>query len=160
MTNTLAIEGFVGSDPRVSKTNTGTTVCSFRTAVNHRRLDSTSGQWVNNGTSWYTVTTYGTLADNVAAQVTKGSAVVVVGDLKIREYESNGRQGTSVEITASAVGPNLLFANATKSEQAQTPNYAPQVKQSADMLDPFGEELTQASSPASPRVIADEDIPF
>lgn len=160
MTNTLAIEGFVGSDPRVSKTNQGTTVCSFRTAVNHRRLDSTTGQWVNNGTSWYTVTTYGTLADNVASQVHKGSAVVVVGDLKIREWEANGRQGTSVEITASAVGPNLLFAGAKAPAEDNVRIPTPQTRQSADMLDDFGNSLTEADSPVAPRVIADEDIPF
>lgn len=158
MTNTLAIEGFVGSDPRVSKTNQGTTVCSFRTAVNHRRLDSTTGQWVNNGTSWYTVTTYGTLADNVAAQVHKGSAVVVVGDLKIREWEANGRQGTSVEITASAVGPNLLFAGSAKSEQAQ-PQQSPVVRDAAFIEAPT--DLSQVEgSPAQYRDIADEEIPF
>jgi single-strand DNA-binding protein len=158
MTNTLAIEGFVGSDPRVSKTNQGTTVCSFRTAVNHRRLDNATGEWVTNGTSWYTVTTYGTLADNVIANVSKGAAVVVVGDLKIREWEANGRQGTNVELTASSVGINLLFANTSKTERPAVPNYAP--RPSADMLDAFGDSLTEAGSPAEPRVIADEDIPF
>lgn len=164
MSNVLAIEGFVGSDPEVRRTNTGAAICSFRAAVNHRRLDSATGEWVNNGTSWYTVTSYGALAENVATQITKGSAVLVIGDLKVRDWEANGRRGTSAEITASAVGPNLLFASGKPSASAQpkpavpTPNYAPQP--TADMLDAFGEPLTEASSPASPRVIADEDIPF
>lgn len=162
MSNTLAIEAFVGSDPEVRRTNTGAAICSFRAAVNHRRLDNSTGEWVNNGTSWYTVTSYGTLAENVASQVTKGAAVLVIGDLKVRDWEANGRRGTSAEITANAVGPNLLFAGAkapaVSNVQVTTPNYAP--KPTADMLDAFGEPLTEAGSPAEPRVIADEDIPF
>jgi single-strand DNA-binding protein len=166
MSNTLAIEAFVGSDPEVRRTNTGAAICSFRAAVNHRRLDNSTGEWVNNGTSWYTVTSYGILAENVATQVQKGSAVLVIGDLKVRDWEANGRRGTSAEITANAVGPNLLFASASASApkpavqtpNSQTPNYAP--RPSADMLDDFGNSLTEESSPASPRVIADEDIPF
>lgn len=161
MSNSLAIEAFVGSEPEVRKTNSNTTVCSFRAAVNHRRLDSSTGEWVNNGTSWYTVTTYGSLADNVAAQVHKGAAVLVIGDLKVRDWEANGRRGTSAEITASAVGPNLLFGGRPDSVPVPVPNYAPQPKQSADMLDALGEPLAGPfSSPTVDRVIADEDIPF
>lgn len=166
MSNTLAIEAFVGSDPEVRRTNTGAAICSFRAAVNHRRLDNSTGEWVNNGTSWYTVTSYGALAENVAAQVTKGAAVLVIGDLKVRDWEANGRRGTSAEITANAVGPNLLFAGAKAPAMGNvqtptptaTPNYAP--KPTADMLDAYGNSVTEAGSPAEPRVIADEDIPF
>jgi len=146
MTTQIAIEGFVGSEPRVATTNQGTSVVSFRTAVNHRRLDSSTGQWVSNGTSWYTVTTYGLLADQVASTVGKGSAVVVVGDMKVRDWESNGRSGTAVEITASGVGLNLLFAN--KSQEASD-------------IPPLFAVPSEPSMVASDAIdIDDENIPF
>lgn len=109
MTTQTAIEGFVGSTPRLARTNAGSAVASFRTAVNHRRLDQATGQWVTAGTSWYTVTAYGVLAEQVAEKVTKGSAVVVLGDLKIRDWSTDKSSGTTAEITASGIGFNLLF---------------------------------------------------
>jgi single-strand DNA-binding protein len=146
MNTQIAIEGFVGSEPRVATTNQGTSVVSFRTAVNHRRMDSSTGQWVSNGTSWYTVTTYGILADQVASTIGKGSAVVVVGDMKVRDWSANGKAGTAVEITASGVGLNLLFAN-----KSQEPSDIP----------PMFEVASDVSAVASDAVgMDDENIPF
>jgi single-strand DNA-binding protein len=155
MTSPLAIEAFVGSEPQVRKTNQGATVCSFRAAVNHRRLDNVTGQWVNNGTSWYTVTSYGPLADNVATQIRKGSAVVIIGDLKVREWEANGRTGTTAEVTASAIGPNLVFGE-------REINSTPAVQEPHDAAYiPAPTSLAEVNStPTVPRVIADEEIPF
>jgi single-strand DNA-binding protein len=109
MTTQVAIEGFVGTTPRFARTNGGSAVASFRAAVNHRRLDQDSGQWVTTGTSWYTITAYGVLAEQVAQKVQKGSAVVVAGDLRINNWETEKSSGVTAEITASGIGFNLLF---------------------------------------------------
>lgn len=163
MSNVLAIEAFVGSEPRVSKTTAGATVCSFRAAVNHRRLDAQSGEWVSNGTSWYTVTSFGALADNVAFSISKGSAVVVIGDLKVRDWEANGKQGTSAEITASAIGPNLLFVGAKPAQQTlQAPTTArpmtPAPRTTADFI-AAPTDLSEIA-PSNLRTYTDEDVPF
>jgi single-stranded DNA-binding protein len=96
------------------------------------------------------------LADNVATQIRKGSAVVIIGDLKVREWEANGRTGTTAEVTASAIGPNLVFGE-------REINSTPAVQEPRDAAYiPAPTSLAEVDSPLTtvPRVIADEEIPF
>lgn len=59
------------------------------------------------------VVTWRSLADNVGASIRKGDPVVVSGRLRVREWQSNGRQGTDVEIDATAIGHDLTRGVAT-----------------------------------------------
>jgi single-strand DNA-binding protein len=68
---------------------------------------------VDGRTSWFTVAAYGQIAGNIAASIDKGDRVNVIGDLAIVDWESDGRKGTSAEITASAVGHDLMFGLST-----------------------------------------------
>lgn len=85
--------GNVGADPEVRTTGDGTRVASFSLAVNRKR-----GQ--EEFTDWYRVSAWRGLAEVVEKYVRKGSRVMVDGPLSIRQYEHNGKQGTSVEIDA------------------------------------------------------------
>lgn len=85
--------GNVGGDPETRTVGDGTKVASFSLAVNRKR-----GQ--EEHTDWYRVSAWRGLADVVERYVRKGSRVMVDGPLSIRQYESNGKQGTSVELDA------------------------------------------------------------
>jgi single-strand DNA-binding protein len=110
MSVNIAIEGWVGSEPRQGVTNAGVPVTSFRVAVNHRRENPVTKVWETIDTSWYTVAAYGRLAEGVAREVQMRQPVMVIGDVRIRQWtDAAGRTGTTAEITASSVGRNVLF---------------------------------------------------
>lgn len=111
MTN-VAFAGVVGTDVRLAQTNGNIPVCSFRMAVNERIYNQQAGQWMDGPTSWYTVTAYNQLALNIAASLSKGQRVNVIGRQQVRDWETADRNGTSVEITATSVGVDLLYGTA------------------------------------------------
>jgi single-strand DNA-binding protein len=60
-------------------------------------------------TNWYTISSFNTLAINTASSLTKGDRVVVVGSLKIRDWDNGERAGTSVEVEATVVAQDLNY---------------------------------------------------
>lgn len=102
----ITVTGNLVADPELKFTPNGAAVAEFRLAENHRRKQGE--QWVDDGTSFYRVTGWGKLAEAIAAELTKGQLVTVVGDLKVREYErTDGTKGTSVEIKTQRIGKTL-----------------------------------------------------
>jgi single-strand DNA-binding protein len=105
---TVTVIGNVATHPRVAESGAGPTRVSFRLAATPRRLDRATGQWADGTTSWYTVTCWRVLAENVAASFHKGDPVVVTGRQRIREWTSEeGRAGIEVEIEATHAGHDL-----------------------------------------------------
>lgn len=110
MTNEIAINvvGHAVSDPERRVTSTGVAVTSFRFACNSRRWDAAAGRSVDNPSSYYTVSCWRQLADNVADSVVKGQPVLVQGFLKRRVHvRGDGQKITYDDIEARAVGHDL-----------------------------------------------------
>ncbi len=63
--------------------------------------------------NWYTITTFRQLADNAALSVKKGERVFLTGRLRIREWESGERSGTTVEIEAESLGHDLSWGTSS-----------------------------------------------
>ncbi|KHO23945.1 single-stranded DNA-binding protein [Mycolicibacterium setense] len=79
----------------------------FRVASNSRRRTS-DGTWEHGNSLYVTVNCWGNLATGASASLTKGDAVVVVGHVHTDEYDDkDGVRRSSVEVRASAVGPDL-----------------------------------------------------
>ncbi|AOT24406.1 single-stranded DNA binding domain protein [Propionibacterium phage B22] len=85
MTTPITVVGNLTDDPTLRFTPSGKAVASFQVAVNRRRKDQ-SGNWVDDGADWHSVQAWGTLAENVAESLTKGTRVVVTGRLESREW--------------------------------------------------------------------------
>lgn len=113
MTDQLAVTGVVATEPRVFTTSTGTVITSFRLASSQRTFDRKTNEWRDLGSNWYTVSCFRALAEHVAASVKKGERVLVSGKLRIKTWTSDGREGTSVDIDADAVGHDLLWGTST-----------------------------------------------
>jgi single-strand DNA-binding protein len=111
-TTQVTIVGNTGDAPELRYTPTGTPVASFSVAVPQRRYDREAGKWQDTGTTWYRVNAWRDLAEHVAESIGKGARVIVVGALASRDWESNGKTGTTWEITADACGPDLTWATA------------------------------------------------
>lgn len=113
MTDTISLTGVVATTPRILKTSSGLSILSFRLASSQRRLDRTRGVWIDGETNWYTITAFRQLADNAAASLSKGDRVIAAGRLRVRAWESADRSGTTVEVDAESLGPDLLWGTTT-----------------------------------------------
>ncbi|MGV0783959.1 single-stranded DNA-binding protein [Mycolicibacterium peregrinum] len=79
----------------------------FRVASNSRRR-TPEGNWEHGNSLYVTVNCWGNLATGTSASLMKGDAVIVVGHVHTDEYEDKeGVRRSSVEVRATAVGPDL-----------------------------------------------------
>ncbi|MCK0111624.1 single-stranded DNA-binding protein [Ornithinimicrobium sp. F0845] len=108
----VTVAGNLTADPTIGNTKGGDVFANFRVAVNHGYFDREKGVWLETGASFYKVSTFRALAVNVFESLHKGTPVVVHGKLRVNEWENGEKQGTEVQITAVAVGPNLSFGQA------------------------------------------------
>ena len=102
--NVVVITGNLTKDPELRSTPGGTSVCKLRVAVNSRRKDSSSGEWVDKP-NYFDVTVWGAQGENCANYLYKGRPVAVEGRLEWREWEANDGSGKrqAVEIIANNV---------------------------------------------------------
>lgn len=120
--NTVTLVGNCTRDPELRFTNTGQSLASFGLAVNRRWLNRQSGEWEEQ-VSFFDVTCWGSLGENVAASITKGTRLIVTGQLEQRSWETQaGEKRTAVGIKADEVGPSLRWANCevTRNERSDT----------------------------------------
>lgn len=107
------IVGNCTRDPELRYTNSGMQVASFGVAVNERRRNPDSGQWEDGDTSFFDITCFRELAENVAESIGKGSRVIVTGTLRQRSWDTDdGQKRSKVEVIADEVGPSLRWATA------------------------------------------------
>ena len=101
--NSVTITGNLTKDPELRSTPSGTSVCKLRVAVNSRRKDGASGEWVDKP-NYFDVTVWGAQGENCANYLSKGRPVAVQGRLDWREWESQeGQKRQAVEIIANEV---------------------------------------------------------
>jgi single-strand DNA-binding protein len=104
----VTLVGFVAREPHLRQTKDGRNVTDVRVGTTARVHDKATGEWRDGDTSYYTVSCWRRLADNVRASLRKGDPVVVKGRFKTHSYEDKaGRLRTEVEITADTVGHDL-----------------------------------------------------
>jgi len=118
--NTVTIVGNATREPELRFTASGQAVASFGVAVN-RRWQNRNNEW-EESTSFFDVTCWAQLAENVAESIPKGGRVVVTGRLDQRSWETQeGDKRSKVEIVADDVAPSLRWATAqvTKNERRE-----------------------------------------
>lgn len=111
--NSVTITGNCTRDPELRYTNNGMQIATFGVAINQRKRND-SGQWEDGETSYFDVTCFRELAENVAESVSKGTRVIVAGTLKQRSWETpDGDKRSKIEVIADEVGPSLRWATAS-----------------------------------------------
>ncbi|MBA2506842.1 MAG: single-stranded DNA-binding protein [Thermoleophilaceae bacterium] len=98
------ITGNLTKDPELTSTGGGLAVCSLRIAVNTRRKDGQSGEWIEQP-NYFDVTIFGGQGENCAKYLSKGRPVAVDGRLRWREWEAKDGSGKrqAVDILADNV---------------------------------------------------------
>ncbi|MDP9027989.1 MAG: single-stranded DNA-binding protein [Actinomycetota bacterium] len=148
MTDTLTLTGLVATTPRHLVTGEGLSITSFRLASTQRRYDRGAQKWIDGETNWYTVTCFRQLAANVVGSIEKGQRIVVSGRLRVRDWQSGDRAGTTVEIDADALGHDLAWGTSvyTRSVSAPASHEADAPTDQAAVLDEDSGENTGESS--------------
>jgi single-strand DNA-binding protein len=101
--NICCITGNLTRDPELRTTPGGTAVCKLRVAVNSRRKDGQTGEWIDKP-NYFDVTVWGAQGENCATYLSKGRPVAVEGRLDWREWEAqDGSKRQAVEIIANSV---------------------------------------------------------
>jgi single-strand DNA-binding protein len=112
----VSITGNITRDPELRYTANGRALASFGVAVNRRY--QVNGEWQEQ-VSYFNVTAWGDLGENVAASASKGSRVTVTGRLEQREYEDKeGNKRTAVDVIADDVAVSLRWATVDISRTA------------------------------------------
>ena len=110
--NNVTVVGNCTRDPELRFTSSGQAVATFGLAVNRRWQNRQTQEW-EEATSFFDVTCWGDLGDNVSESLGKGSRVIVTGRLEQRSWETpEGEKRSRVEIIADEVGPSLRWATA------------------------------------------------
>lgn len=96
--NSLHIIGNLTKDPELRTTQSGLSVCSFTVAVNKRKTTDNQPE-----ADYFNITAWRERGETCAKYLSKGKKVSVVGPVTIRTWESNGKHGASLEVTAEDV---------------------------------------------------------
>lgn len=145
--NVVVITGNLTRDPELRSTPGGTSICKLRVAVNSRRKDGASGQWIDKP-NYFDVTVWGAQGENCANYLQKGRPVAIEGRLDWREWDAKegGGKRQSVEIIANSV----QFLGTRDGSSESNGSFTPSSDVPADTSDFEG----------APVGGGDDDIPF
>lgn len=114
--NNVTVVGNCTRDPEIRHTPSGMAVATFGLAVNRRWQNKQTNEW-DEAVSFFDVTAWQQLAENVSESVTKGMRVVVDGRLDQRSWETqDGEKRSKIEIVADEIAPSLKYATASVSK--------------------------------------------
>lgn len=108
----VTLIGNLAADPELRFTPTGVAMATMAVVVNIRVRNG--DQWEDGPPEYHDVVAWRDLAERVAESLTKGTRVIVVGELEQRSWEDqSGQKRYKHEVKADAIGPDLRFATAT-----------------------------------------------
>lgn len=125
--NSVTLIGGVTRDLELRYTQSGLPSVTFGLAVSRRWQNRQTSEW-EEATSYFDIVCWRELAEHAAESLSKGSRVIVVGQLQQRSWESeDGQKRSKIEVLADEVGPSLRFATAqlNRAERRQRTNDAP-----------------------------------
>lgn len=151
--NRVIVTGNLTRDPELNNLPSGTAVCDLRIAVNGRRKDNQSGEWVDKP-NYFNVKVWGAQGENAARYLAKGRAVAVDGRLDWREWEDQqGNKRQSIDIIADTV---QFLGGRDDASSGGNGGFSPSTGQSSGV----DQSDFQAAGVGSPSAPADDDIPF
>ena len=152
--NSVVITGNLTRDPELRHTGGGTSVCGMRVAVNSRRKDGSTGNWIDKP-NYFDVTVFGAQGENCANYLSKGRPVAIEGRLDWSEWEAKDGSGkrSKVEIIANTV-QFLGSRDGGGGEGGNGNGFTPQSDVPADTSDFQGASVGSAGGGS------EDDIPF
>jgi single-strand DNA-binding protein len=100
--------GYLVQEPSLKKLTGDISVAKLRIAYTPRRQNKETGEWSDGPTTFVNVQCWRSLADHVTTCLRKGEPVLVMGRLRVRNYDdTEGKSRVAVEIDATSVGHDL-----------------------------------------------------
>ena len=104
----VTLVGFVAQDPIQRPTKNGVLVTDLRVGATPRVRDQVTNEWRDGVTSYYDVSCWRRLGDNVRASLRKGDPVMIKGKFRSRTFtDKNGVTRTVIDIVADTVGHDM-----------------------------------------------------
>ena len=133
--NKAIIVGFLGNDPEIRKTSSGSTVATISVATSESWTDKNSGQ-KQTKTEWHRVVAFNRLAEIIEQYLTKGSHVYIEGRLETKKWtDNNGVDRYTTQIVAKEM--QMLGSRGDNTEPhaqpAQRDSGAPEINFSDDV---------------------------
>ena len=110
---TITIIGNLVADVELRFTPSGAAVANFTVASTPRTFNKASNEWEDGNTLFLPCSIWRDAAEHCAESLTKGTRVIMQGQLQQRSYDDReGNKRTSYEVAVDEVGPSLLRATA------------------------------------------------
>lgn len=142
----VTFHGWAGTNVRHRETP-DVNVATVRVGVTPRIKKG--GEWVDAETTWYTVTAWRTLADNLRDSVRKGDPVIVHGRLRSETWKNEeGGTNTDLHVEASLVGHDLTrgITHFIKKQRPEQSSGAAEADDVPEGVDPVTGELQEGIS--------------
>lgn len=105
-----SVAGNLTKDADLRYTPNGKAVASLRIAQADRVRDDRTGNWADGPTTYYDITVWGTLAENVCEVLQKGDRIVAEGRWTANRWTDNdGVLQERIVLTASDLGPSMKY---------------------------------------------------
>jgi single-strand DNA-binding protein len=134
----VTLVGFVAQDPILRPTKNGVLVTDLRVGATPRVQDRVTNEWRDGDTSYYSVSCWRRLGENVRASLRKGDPVMVKGKFRQRTYtDKNGVTRTVTDIIADTVGHDMNrgVANYLRQTRSATVEDDPAAQDPQDVAD-------------------------
>lgn len=154
--NRVILLGNVTRDPELRYISSGTAVTDVGLAVNDRRKDGKTGEWIEE-TTFVDVTLWGRTAEIAGEYVTKGSPLLIEGRLKLDTWEKDGKKNSKLRVVCERM---QLLGGRGEGSRGGKPRVAagrggPQADDSFSQAADFGDD-----GPSGGPSPSDDDIPF
>jgi single-strand DNA-binding protein len=134
----VTLVGFVAQDPIQRPTKNGVLVTDLRVGATPRVQDRVTNEWRDGITSYYDVSCWRRLGENVRASLRKGDPVMIKGKFRARTYtDKNGVTRTVIDIVADTVGHDMNrgVANYIRQHRPVAADADPDAETPQDMTD-------------------------
>ncbi len=117
---TITIAGQLVADPILRKTKSAKTVVNIRIACTPYTFNKETG-FEEKETIFVTATAWDKMAENISTSLSKGSRVLVAGQIKSTSWTGkDGKTRTDWEIEIDEIGASLAFSSVTVNSSMQS----------------------------------------
>ncbi len=152
--NRVILIGNVTRDLEIRYIPSGTAVLDLGLAVNDKRKDSKSGEWIEE-TTFVDVTLWGRTAEIAGEYLSKGSPVFIEGRLKLDTWEQDGQKRSKLKVVGEKM--QLIGSRGSGGGGGGGGQPASQHDQQSQYSQQAPSGPPQDTPPAGP---PDDDIPF
>jgi single-strand DNA-binding protein len=139
----VTVAGTLTADPELRYTPSGAAVANFTVAANDRRYDTQAGTWVDGDATFLRCQVWRQLAEHVTESLTKGTRVLLTGQLRQRSYTTaEGDKRTVFELAVTEIGASLKWATVTVAKATRTNGRSQDTTAPAD--DPWARDFGPA----------------